>query len=73
METLNRKLDILLPKKRNERQIQPLRDPVDINLFPIFLSNAGESFSKIQDLKGAQIRTAYKILYHTGLRINESI
>jgi len=71
METLNRKLDTLLPKKRNKCQIQPLRYPVYTNLFPIFLSNAGESFSKRQDLKRAQIRIAYNILYHTGLRINE--
>lgn len=71
METLNKKIDLLLPKARKQREIQPLRDPVDVNLFPIFFTNAGNSFKYTKDLKRAQLRITYTILYHCGLRINE--
>ena len=39
IETLNKKIDLLLPKIKRERQVQPLRDPVDNNLFPICTSD----------------------------------
>lgn len=71
METLNKKIDLLLPKVRKQREIQLLRDPVNINLFPIFFTNAGNSFKYTKDLKQAQLRITYTILYHYGLRINE--
>ena len=71
MELLNKKIDRLLPKIKKEREIQPLRDPIDINLFPIFLQNAGSSSQRRKDLRRAQLRITYTILYHCGLRINE--
>lgn len=71
MESLNRKIDKLLPKSKKKREIQPLRDPVDVNLFPVFLLNAGSSYKRQKDLRTAQLRITYTILYHTGLRINE--
>jgi integrase len=71
MEILNKKIDLLLPKAKKQREIKPLRDPVDINLFPIFFTNAGNSFKYTKDLKRAQLRITYTILYHCGLRINE--
>ena len=71
MEILNKKIDKLLPKVKKDRQTQPLRDPVDNNLFPIFMANAGNSFQRRKDLKRAQIRIAYTILYYCGIRINE--
>ncbi len=71
MEVLNQKLDLLLPKIKKERQVQPLRDPVDRNLFPIFVTNAGNSAQRKKDLRRAQLRITYTILYHCGLRINE--
>ena len=46
MEILNQKIDKLLPKVKKDRQTQPLRDPVDINLFPIFMANAGSVFQR---------------------------
>lgn len=70
-ETLNQKIDILLPKSKKERQVEPLRDPIDINLFPTFLVNAGNSCQRRKDLRKAQLRITYTILYHCGLRINE--
>lgn len=71
MEVINKKLDKLLPKVKKDRQIQPLRDPINFDLFPLFLINAGNYAQKLQDLRKSQLRIAYTILYHTGLRINE--
>ena len=71
MATLNKKIDILLPKKKKCKQTRPLRDPVDLNLFPIFKANAGESSERRKDLKRSQLRVTYTVLYHCGLRINE--
>ena len=71
MEILNKKIDQLLPKVKKDRQTQPLRDPVSNNLFPIFMANAGNSFKRMKDLKRAQTRIAYTILYYCGIRINE--
>ena len=42
-----------------------------MNLFPIFFTNAGSKAIRQKDLKQAQLRVAYSLLYHTGLRINE--
>jgi integrase/recombinase XerD len=71
MEILNKKIDRLLPKVKKDRQTQPLRDPVDNDLFPIFIVNAGNVFQRRKDLKRAQIRIVYTILYYSGVRINE--
>ena len=71
MEILNKKIDRLLPKVKKDRQTQPLRDPVDNDLFPIFIANAGNVFQRRKDLKRAQIRIVYTILYYSGVRINE--
>lgn len=71
IDELHKKIDKLLPKDLVERKVLPLRDPLDSSLFPIFLLQAGSSFKYTKDLKRAQIRIAYTILYHTGLRVNE--
>ena len=71
MKVLNKKLDMLLPKAKKDRQVQPLRDPIDNNLFPIFLNNAGQAHQRKQDLIRSQLRITYTILYYCGLRINE--
>jgi integrase/transposase InsO family protein len=71
MDGLNKKVDMLLPKVKKDRQVELLRDPIDINLFPIFLVNAGNSSQRRQDLRKAQLRITYTILYYCGLRINE--
>lgn len=33
----------LLPKKKSSRQIQPLREPISADLFPLFIKNAGNN------------------------------
>jgi integrase len=71
LEELHRKVDQLLPKKNIKREVLPLRDPLDINVYPIFLRHAGSSAKYKQDLKRSQLRINYTILYYVGLRINE--
>ena len=71
LEELHHKVDQLIPKIKKEREIEPLRDPINANLFPIFLANAGNSYTYQKDLQAAQLRIAYTVLYHVGLRINE--
>ena len=71
LEQLHKKVDALLTKNKVNREILPLRDPIDFNLFPIFFANAGNHYQRQKDLKQAQLRVAYTLLYHTGLRINE--
>ena len=38
---------------------------------PFFLANAGSPFVYQKDLRIAQLRITYKIVYHVGLRLNE--
>lgn len=71
LDKLHEKVDKLLTKNRKNREVLPLRDPIDRNLFPIFFTNAGSQCKRQPDLKQAQLRVAYTILYHTGLRVNE--
>lgn len=47
MEILNKKIDQLLPKVKKDRQTQLLREPVNNNLFLIFMANAGNSFKRM--------------------------
>ena len=71
LSQLHAKVDELLPKNKKHRETLPLRDPVDMNLFPLFFSNAGSQAIRQKDLKQSQLRVAYTLLYYTGLRINE--
>jgi hypothetical protein len=64
---LHRKIDVLLPKDKVNREVLPLRDPIDMNLFPFFFTNAGSKAKRRKDLKQAQLRLPYTLLYHTGL------
>jgi integrase len=71
LESLHKKVDTLLPGRKSNREILPLRDPIDANLFPKFFTNAGSQAKRQTDLRQAQLRIAYTLLYHTGLRVNE--
>ena len=71
LESMDDKLNILLPKKRKEHQTLPLRDPVYTELFKVFLTAAGSGAKYKQDLKCAQLKIAYSILFYVGLRVNE--
>jgi len=71
LEELHKKVDTLLTKNKVNREILPLRDPIDINLFPLFFANAGTQYQRQKDLKQAQLHITYTLLYHTGFRVNE--
>jgi transposase InsO family protein len=71
LEELHLKVDQLLPKKRKEKITRPLRDPVNVDLFPLFFNAAGLIAKYKRDLKSSQLKITYTILYHAGLRINE--
>ena len=62
---------VFYQKIKKKRDIQPLRDPIDNNLLPIFLTNAGNLCQRKKEIRSAQLRITYIILFHTGLRINE--
>lgn len=71
LEGLHEKVDILLPKKKRLREVRQLRDPLEQNLFPLFIGNAGNVYKQAHEIKRAQLRITYTILYYTGFRLNE--
>jgi integrase/transposase InsO family protein len=71
LEKIDKKIDILLPKRKSLREVLPLRDPLDLNLYPQFMASAGNSFKQQHELKRAQLRVTYTILYYGGFRLNE--
>jgi integrase/recombinase XerD len=71
LEELHNKMDQLLPKPKPRRNVLKLRDPLTLQMFPLFCQNAA-SRSKYQcDLHNAQLVICYTILFHAGLRVNE--
>ena len=71
LESMDEKINILLPKRKKERTILPLRDPLNTDLFQVYFTAAGSTAKYKQDLKCAQLKVAYSILFYTGLRVNE--
>ena len=65
LESMNEKINILLPKRKKERTILPLY------LFQVYFTAAGSTAKYKQDLKCAQLKVAYTLLFYTGLRVNE--
>lgn len=61
----------MIQKDKEYRETQPLRDPIDMNLYPIFMLNADSQAVRGKDLKRSQLRVACTLLYYTGLRLNE--
>ena len=49
LESLDEKINILLPKQRKEKTILPLRDPINTDLLNIFVSAAGSNSKYKQD------------------------
>ena len=71
LDKIDKKIDTLLPKRKTLKEILPLRDPLDFNLYPQFMINAGNCFKQQHELKRAQLRITYTILYYGGFRLNE--
>lgn len=46
LEELHKKVNILLTKNKVDREILPLRDPIDLNLFPLFFTHAGNQYQR---------------------------
>jgi hypothetical protein len=67
LESIDEKINMLLPKRKKDRNTLPLRDPVNTELFNVFLNAAGSTAKYKQDLKCAQLRIAYTILFYAGL------
>ena len=45
LDEINSKVDTLLPKSKKKRKVEPLRDPIDRNLFPLFIQNVGNKWT----------------------------
>ncbi len=71
LESMDEKLNLLLPKRKKNRTILPLRDPINSELFNVYFNAAGSLSKYKQDLRCAQLKIAYTILFYTGLRVNE--
>lgn len=71
LNQLHNKVDQLLRKEKKHKEILSLRDPINRDLFPIFLASADSKAVRQKDLKQSQLGLAYTLLYFTGLRVNE--
>ena len=63
LDKLHVKVDKLLCKNKKQKETLPLRDPIDMNLFPLFLAKAGSQSLRKKNLRQAQLRIAYTLLY----------
>lgn len=68
LETMDDKLNQLLLKRKKDRTTLPLRDPVYTELFEVFFNAAGSTSKYKQDLRCAQLKVAYTILFFVGLK-----
>ena len=71
LDKIDRKIDMLLPNRKPPKEVLPLRDPLDFNLYPQFMVNVGNCFNQQHQLKRAQLCITYTILYYGGFRLNE--
>ena len=51
LNQLHSKVDKLLTKNKKHKETLLLRDPININLFPLFLANAGSQAIRQKDLR----------------------
>ena len=71
LEFMDEKINILLPKRKKEHKVLLLRDPVYSELFDLFRGAAGSNSKYKRDLKIAQLKIAYAILFYVSLRVND--
>jgi integrase/recombinase XerD len=71
LESMDNKLNGLLPKSKSTKSTLLLRDGITKELFEVFVNAAGSNSQYKKDLRCAQLRIAYTILFYTGLRVNE--
>lgn len=61
----------LLPTEKQKHVPKPIRDAVTEEIFDLLVFNAGSLYFYQKEIRQAQFRIAYTILYFLGLRINE--
>lgn len=61
---LHNNIDQLLSKGKENKETLSLRDPIDINLFPVLFTNAGNVAIQQKDLKQAQFRVFHTLLHY---------
>jgi integrase len=61
----------LLPKPKRKHEPQELRDPITQETFQVLMINAGSLAKNQKDIRRAQLRITYTVLYYVGLRLNE--
>ena len=71
LESMDTKLNSLLPKAKIMKSTLLLRDSITKELFKVFVNAAGSHSKYKRDLRCAQLKIAYTILFYTGLRVNE--
>lgn len=71
LESMDDKLNRLLPKPKKAKFNLPLRDPIDTRFFKVFLGATASNVKYRKYLRYSQLRIAYTILFYTGLRVNE--
>lgn len=57
LESIDEKLNLLIPKRKKEKTILPLRDPINTDLFKVFMTAAGSTSKYKQDLKCALVQS----------------
>ena len=73
IETLREEVQEL-KNKRNQKKANKiqLRDPIYQDHYGFFMVGAGQGLRKLKNIRSAQIRIIYTILYYLGLRLNET-
>lgn len=60
-----------MPEEKQKSNLLPWRDPMTREIFQLILSNAGSQKKYGKDIRKAQLRIVYTLLYSVGVRINE--
>ena len=58
LDQLHSKVDRLLTKNKKHKETLLLRDPINMDLFPLFLAHAGSQMIRQKNLKQSQLRVA---------------
>ena len=71
INTINGNVEKLLPNEKQKSNPVPLRDPITEEIFNVLLFNAGSLAVNKKNVRQAQLKIAYTLLYYLGLRLNE--
>lgn len=71
VSAVNEKVDRLLPNEKRKSTPVALRDPIPKKTFHLLMCNAGSKASYQKRIRESQLKIAYTLLFHLGLRLNE--